>query len=170
MKRYVGILTVAMAVGGLIGGWAYAASKDAAKFTMEDYAEIQHLYAKYIQGVDGIAMDGKGEHYADTFTDDGIMQAGPVNATKPLVGREALIKMAAKPEPSKVRHIVPNLVVYPNGDGSARVSAYIMLINVGVNPPVLVSHRATNDTVVKTPKGWRIKQRLNSTISTNTPF
>ena len=50
------------------------------------------------------------------------------------------------------------------------MSAYILLFNVAVNPPQLLSHRATNDLWAKTPKGWRIKQRVNSTIGSNTPF
>ena len=45
-----------------------------------------------------------------------------------------------------------------------------MLLDMRQNPPTVVSHRATKDTLVKTAKGWRIKRRMNSSISTNTPF
>ncbi len=61
------------------------------------------------QAIDGIWMDGKGVHYADSFTEDGIMQAGPRNVETPLVGQENLIRMAARPAPSRFRHIVPNV-------------------------------------------------------------
>ena len=70
------------------------------------------------QAIDGIWMDGKGVHYADSFTEDGIMQAGPRNVETPLVGQENLIRMAARPAPSRFRHIVPNVQVHPTpGDG-----------------------------------------------------
>ena len=170
MKRSgILVLVVGIAVAGW-GGWTYGQQQhNTDEFTSGDYADILHLYAKYVQAIDGIWMDGKGEHYADTFTDDGIMQAGPVNAKTPLVGRENLIKMGTRAEPATMRHIVPNVQVHPT-PGGAEAWAYIMLLDMSKNPPVVVSHRATKDTLVKTPKGWRIKRRMNSTISTNTPF
>ena len=171
MKRS-GIM-VGIVVGLVVaawGGWAYGQQKQSDEFTSMDYAEILHLYAKYVQAIDGIWMDGKGEHYADTFTEDGIMQAGPRNVETPLVGRERLIQMGARPEPSRFRHIVPNVQVHPTPGGGAEAWAYIMLLDMTKNPPTVVSHRATKDTLEKTPDGWRIKRRMNSTISTNTPF
>ena len=74
----VGVVMGIVVAGG--GSWAFGQQKESDEFTSLDYAEILHLYSKYIQAVDGIWMDGKGEHYADAFTDDGIMQAGPQNA------------------------------------------------------------------------------------------
>ena len=163
----VGIVMGIVVAGG--GSWAFGQQKQSDEFTSMDYAEILHLYSKYIQAIDGIWMDGKGEHYADAFTDDGIMQAGPQNAKTPLVGREKLIKMGARPQPGPFRHIVPNVQVHPT-PGGAEAWAYIMLLDMRQNPPTVVSHRATKDTLVKTAKGWRIKRRMNSSISTNTPF
>ncbi len=165
-------IVVGIVVGFLVAGlsgWTFGQQKQSDEFTSLDYAEILHLYSKYVQAVDGIWMDGKGEHYADTFTDDGIMQAGPANAETPLVGRENLINMAARDEPARFRHIVPNVQVHPT-PGGAEAWAYIMLLDMTQNPPVVVSHRATKDTLEKTPDGWRIKRRMNSSISTNTPF
>jgi hypothetical protein len=171
MKRsgiVVGIVVgVLVAVGG---GWVSGQQKQSDEFTSMDYAEILHLYAKYIQAVDGIWMDGKkGEHYANAFTEDGIMQAGPPRDETPLVGRENLLKFG-RPGPSRMRHIVPNVQVHPLPGGGAEAWAYIMLIDMSKNPPTIASHRATKDTLEKTPDGWRIKRRMNSSISTNTPF
>ena len=70
MKRS-GIM-VGIVVGLVVaawGGWAYGQQKQSDEFTSMDYAEILHLYSKYVQAIDGIWMDGKGEHYADTFTE-----------------------------------------------------------------------------------------------------
>ena len=161
---------VAVVVVGASTGWNY--SQAAEKFSADDYVEILQGYAAYVQGIDGIAGDCKGEHYADAFTDDGMMQAGPARLNDPLGGRDAIVKMGTKQPPctASFRHMVGNPVVHPNGDGTARVSAYILLFNQAVNPPVLLSHRATNDLWEKTSKGWKMKHRINSSIQSNTPF
>lgn len=168
--RWIAALVLALGIGAGVG--LNYRSEAAEKFTAEDYVSILQGYAEYVQGVDGIAGDCKGEHYANAFTDDGIMQAGPERLKNPAGGREALIKFGSKKAPctSSSRHIVTNPVVRPNGDGTARVNAYIMLFNQAVNPPTLISHRATNDLWVKTPKGWKMKHRINTTIPSNTPF
>ena len=165
-------LIVAALVIGASAGWNYSQAAERQKFTSDDYVQILQGYSEYVQGVDGIAGDCKGEHYADAFTDDGIMQAGPERLKNPLSGRESIIKMGTKQKPctSSSRHVVANPVVHSNGDGTARVSAYILLFNEAANPTTLISHRATNDLWVKTPKGWKMKQRVNSTIPSNTPF
>jgi len=168
---WIALVVAALFVGASAGRTSLQ-GVERQKFTADDYVEILQVYSEYVQGVDGIAMDCKGEHYADAFTDDGVMQAGPERLKTPLEGRDAIIKMGAKKPPctSSTRHMVSNPVVHPNADGTARVSAYILLFNNAVNPPQLLSHRATNDLWVKTPKGWRMKQRVNSTIQSNTPF
>ena len=167
--KWIAGVVFALAVG-VGAGWNY--SQAAEKFTSDDYVAILQGYSEYVQGVDGIAGDCKGEHYANAFTNDGMMQAGPERLKSPLGGREAIIKMGTKKAPctSSSRHIVTNPVIHSNGDGTARVSAYIMLFNQAANPPTLISHRATNDLWVKTPGGWKMKHRINSTIPSNTPF
>lgn len=165
-------LIVAGLFVGASAGWTVSQGAERQKFTGDDYVQILQVYSEYVQGIDGIAMDCSGEHYADAFTDDGMMQAGPERLKNPLGGREAIVKMGTKSKPctSSSRHMLVNPVVHSNGDGTARVSAYILLFNNAVNPPQLLSHRATNDLWVKTTKGWRMKQRVNSTIGSNTPF
>lgn len=170
-SAWVSLIVAALAVGAS-AGWSYSQTTEKRKVSADDYVEILQVYSEYVQGIDGIAGDCKGEHYADAFTDDGVMQAGPARLKDPLGGRANIIRMGAKKPPctASSRHIVVNPVVRDNGDGTARVSAYILLFNQAVNPPTLISHRATNDLWVKTAKGWRMKQRVNSTIKSNTPF
>ena len=173
MTRSISIsLIVCALIVGVGAGWTYSQAAERGKITADDYVEILQGYSEYVQGIDGIAGDCKGEHYADAFTDDGIMQAGPERLKNPLGGREAIVKMGTKKPPctASSRHMVVNPVVRSNGDGTARVSAYILLFNQAANPPQLLSHRATNDLWVKTPNGWKMKQRINSTIKSNTPF
>jgi hypothetical protein len=170
-SKWIALIVAALVVGAS-AGWNYSQAAEAQKITADDYVEILQGYSEYVQGIDGIAGDCKGEHYADAFTEDGIMQAGPERLKNPLGGRANIVKMGTKKQPctSSSRHMVVNPVVRPNGDGTARVSAYILLLNQASNPPVLLSHRATNDLWVKTPKGWKMKHRINSTIKSNTPF
>ena len=180
MNRFSGNI-VALVVVAVVAGWvgwsvgeaeeSENVAQERETFTALDYAEITHLYSKYVQGIDGIWMDGKGKHYADAFTDDGVMQAGPAQLENPRVGREVIEKMADGRGPSSMRHTVPNIQVHPAPDGNtAEAWAYIMVYHVAQNPPKLCSHRATKDTLQRTDKGWRIKHRMNSTIETNTPF
>lgn len=63
------------------------------------------------------------------------------------------------------------MIVTPTGPGTAHVAAYMMVVSVAKNPPVVQSNRLTDDLVVKTPQGWRIKRRSPSkTTPSNTPF
>jgi hypothetical protein len=162
------------AIVGAGGAWVYAKKAPGPmKITWEDYVEIQTLYAKYAYAVDGLGQDGRGEPYADVFTDDGELNVVGVHDKHPVKGREALIEFAKKgleKGPAKQRHVITNLVVTPIDENTARGEVLLMLVNSASNPATLVSNRATADILRKTPKGWRIQKRTNSLISTNTPF
>ena len=108
--KWIAAVAVALVVG-VSAGWNY--SQAAEKFTADDYVEILQGYSEYVQGIDGIAGDCKGEHYADAFTDDGMMQAGPERLKNPLGGRAEIIRMGTKKPPctASSRHVVTNPVV-----------------------------------------------------------
>lgn len=42
----------------------------------------------------------------------------------------------------------------------AKAAIYLLTINVGVNPPVILAAGRYDDTLVKTPQGWRFKTRM----------
>ena len=172
-------LWVGVALGAIVasGGWVYVTRAAEPRITFEDYVEIQQLYNKYAHAVDGLFMvDGKtppsGEAYADVFTDDGELNVVGVHDKNPIRGRKALIDFARNglaKGPARNRHVITNLLVTPIPEG-ARGEVHMILIDSTTSPATLVSHRATADILVKTPKGWRFKKRTNSLISTNTPF
>jgi hypothetical protein len=153
-------------------GWAYGAKKNAGgvtKVTFEDYLEIQQLYDRYGRGID-LGHDN-GETYASAFTEDGVFSIAGMNDTNPVVGHKALAAYAARGQdnPNRSRHVITNIVVTPTAEGVTS-SAYFLLLDTKPNPPTIISHRATEDLLVKTANGWRFKKRANALVSSNTPF
>ena len=120
------------------------------KLTADDVAEITNLYAKYNHAIDS----GNGEAWADTFTPDGVFR-------KTTVGHEALVKFVegfSKSSGGNFRHWNANLVLNGTADG-ADGSVYLTLWNVGTRPQSIVTTGIYIDKLVKTPGGWRFKNR-----------
>jgi actinorhodin biosynthesis protein ActVIA len=57
------------------------------------------------------------------------------------------------------RHWNTNLMIAGTPEG-AKAAVYLLTINVGVTPPVLLDAGRYDDTLVKTPQGWRFKTRM----------
>ena len=114
----------------------------------EDYAEILQLYFKY-----PIILDsGDAEGYADLFTEGGSFQNN--------VGRAALIAFVKSRPATTVRHapLTPIITATPEG---AKGTVMNMFIDVAKTPAIITRVSQYNDTLVKTPQGWRFKTRLN---------
>ena len=132
--------------------WALVvgAQQTAGSLTAQDYIDIQQLYARYKEAIDS----GNAEAYADTFTPDGTF-----NTYK---GRQGLLEFMAawsgRMNGGNRRHWNTNLVITPTAEG-ANGSVYLMLLDVGVRPPVIGSTAKYTDTLVRTPQGWRFKSR-----------
>ena len=127
------------------------------KLTGDDYIEIQQLYATYAQALD----KGEGERFAATFVEDGEFTGGrgPGRAAEdrtPRKGKPALTTMGSR---SGTRHFTANLVITPTATG-AKGSAYLLLYNARTVPPSFVETAIYDDTLVKTPQGWRFKKRV----------
>jgi hypothetical protein len=122
------------------------------KLTMQDYVEIQQLYAKYNLAIDS----GEAEVWADTFTPDGVFN-------KRFAGREALIGFIKlwreKMNGATRRHWNSNMNLVATPEG-ATGSVYLMLMNVGTTPASVLSTGMYADVLVKTPAGWRFKSRV----------
>jgi hypothetical protein len=116
----------------------------------QDYIDIQQLYAKYNEALDS----GDGEAYAATFTPDGIF-----NNNK---GRDALLAFVQqwkeKMNGMSRRHWNNNLIITPTAEG-ATGSVYLLLVDISARPPVFAAAAKYSDVLVKTPQGWRFKQR-----------
>ena len=123
--------------------------------TTEDQLAIQGLVARYNHAVDS----GEGQDYADTFTADGVLDAGALVVE----GRDALAAFATG-LPSSMRsprHIATNLVIEGDGD-RATVRAYVQMYVLAGEPPhpeLAVSGKYT-DKLVRTGGRWRFERRV----------
>jgi hypothetical protein len=136
--------------------WSYAQSSNEA-LTGQDYAEIQQLYARYNFAVD--AIDGEG--VAAVYTPDGIFYEG---RNRKIVGHDALVnwvntEVKTNHAIDHRRHWNANLLITKTPEG-AKAAIYLLTVNVGVNPPVILAAGRYDDALVKTPQGWRFKTRM----------
>ncbi|MFN7981939.1 MAG: nuclear transport factor 2 family protein [Vicinamibacterales bacterium] len=120
--------------------------------TAQDYIDIQQLYARYAMTIDS----GDAEGWANTFTPDGVFN----NSSR---GHDALVQFVhdwrEKRSGAERRHWNSNLVITPSEDG-ATGSVYLLLLDIGVRPPVPNMSAVHEDHLVKTPQGWRFKTRV----------
>jgi hypothetical protein len=158
MPRWKVVVVVSLSIGVAGVGWGYAQQKKAgAMLTPQDYIEIQQLYASYSQALD----KGQGERFAATFTPDGEFTsgrpAGRANETRtPLKGTEGLTRMGSV---GGGRHFTANLVITPTPEG-ANGSCYLLLFNARNVPATITETAIYQDTLVKTPQGWRFNTRV----------
>ncbi len=61
---------------------------------------------------------------------------------------------------SNMRHLNMNLVITPTPEGASG-AVYNIFLNIGEQPPVITGFSKYEDTLVKTPQGWRFKTRVN---------
>ena len=147
MNRAVSFWAVVLVVGAL--GAAGAGQGAGGSLTAADYIEIEQLYARYARALDL----GDPEAWADTFTADGVFR----DAT----GRDELVAYAENSYGRRQgtgRHWNSQLVVTPTAEG-ADGSAYLLLLDVGAQPPGINVAGLYSDKLVKTPAGWRFKSR-----------
>ena len=142
----------------VVAAWTYTAygvktTSAAGTLTTQDYIDIEQNYARYYHTIDA----GDAEGWADTFTDD-----GEFNGVK---GRAALVANRSKSGPSKTRHVVSNLKITPTAEG-ANGSLYVFIFDPQVVPLKINSYSRYDDTLVKTPKGWRFKTKIRSSDTT----
>ena len=136
---------------------AAAETGAAQKLTADDYIEIQQLYAAYAHALD----KGECERFASTFVLDGEFTGGrgPGRGSEvrnPLTGKDALLAMGSR---GGLRHFNANLVITPTPKG-AKGSVYLLLFNARNIPATIVETAIYEDTLVRTPHGWRFKKRV----------
>ncbi|HEY0681449.1 MAG TPA: nuclear transport factor 2 family protein [Steroidobacter sp.] len=148
MNTRARILSHAAALAAFAFG---AVSAQAADLTTQDYIDIEQLYATYNHAIDS----GDGEAWAATFTPDGSFNT--------LKGKDALVgfikNWREKRNGANRRHWNTNLRITPSDEGANAV-VMLMLLDVGTQPPSIVSTGQYTDVLVKTPNGWRFKSRV----------
>jgi SnoaL-like domain len=152
--------------------------------TALDYIEIEQLVNRYPHAQDTCFNDGY--DYADLYTadgvfidkvsDDGFNKGGVVRAR----GREQLAGAVGggkdgcqKPKKGKFStpgdgafawngwsHLAVNHVVNPSPEG-ATGRVYLFMLGAADEPNKMVRAGGYEDIYVKTPQGWRIKQRTH---------
>lgn len=145
----VAVLTLLMAVA-LVGPTAaeQSGAGRAASLTPQDYTEIQQLYARYAHAID----TGDGEGWARTFTSDGVFgnRKGPDALAE-------FVRNFYKSNNGNIRHWNSQLVITPTAEG-ANGTTYFFLLDVSTR--AITTTGIYKDTLVKTPDGWRFKERV----------
>jgi hypothetical protein len=145
------LLGLAACFAVIIAGVGLVSAQKKSSMTGDDYIEIQQLYARYNNAID----TGDAEGYAATFIPDGVFNT--------YNGHDALVQFIHdwhdKMGGATRRHWNTNLTITPTADG-ANGSVYLLLVNVGVRPPVIFTAAMYEDQLVKTAQGWRFKHRV----------
>ena len=154
--KYLSCAAVGLAVMNTV--WLYGQhSRLPSMLSPEDYLEIQQLYSYYARDVDS----GTQRDASWMYTDDGVWDLGGTR----FVGKAALEEFYANVPPGMmrngVRHFSTNLVLVPTEEG-ARGSAYMLALeresrDSGTEITVWGKYE---DRLVKTPAGWRFKERI----------
>jgi len=147
-RNLTGLAAIALLIGGVASSYAQHSKSS---LTADDYIEIQQLYARYNNAIDS----GDAEGYAATFTPDGVFNT--FNGHDALVG--FIHRWRESMNGANMRHWNTNLAINGTPQGASG-SVYLMLVNVGVRPPVIASAAKYEDELVKTPDGWRFKKRV----------
>jgi hypothetical protein len=141
------------------------------ELTALDYFQIQQLVARYAHAID--TCSNNGYDYADLFTTDGaFIPSFEGRQLAPIQGRERLAEVSGggsrgcKNVPwieQGVRHIYTNHVITPTADGATGVVDMLM-IGLGGDPNKIEYDGHYVDTYVRTPQGWRFKQRVHHAL------
>jgi uncharacterized protein (TIGR02246 family) len=121
-----------------------------------DRAQIRELTARYNRCFD----DGDPEGFADTFTEDGVME---VEGTFRVDGRAGLAEMV-RHTPYGVVHVTVDATVAVDGDTAVQDVTLLVLARPGKDAPGGTRSKLTNtgryhDRLVRTPDGWRFAHR-----------
>jgi hypothetical protein len=149
---------VAAVLGFAAGaGWLYAAQRGERRpmtLIPQDYIDIQQLYVRYAQAI----SLGDGEAYAAAFTPDGDIHV--LQGDRHITGQKAIAATAVgnKRTPRKNRAWPQPPVITPTADGAKATSMFFSL-DVSGKQAAFSFSGIYEDTLVKTPAGWRFKVR-----------
>jgi len=153
------------------GARAQSPAVQPGELTALDYFEIQQLVARYARAID--TCSNNGYDYANLFTSDGaFIPSFNGRQGSAIQGRERLAAVsgggtnACKNVPwieQGVRHIYTNHIITPTAEGA---SGYVdmLMIGLGGDPNKIEYDGHYEDTYVRTPSGWRFKQRVHHAL------
>jgi hypothetical protein len=162
---------VAVYLAASAGVSAQSSTAAPATLTALDYFEIEQLIAKYARAID--TCSNLGYDYADLFTADGaFVPSFNGQRGNPIQGRDRLAAVSGggsngcKNVPwieQGVRHLYANHIITPTAEGA---TGYVdmLMIGLGGDPNKIEYDGHYEDTYVKTPQGWRFKQRVHHAL------
>jgi hypothetical protein len=167
MRKQHWKILIALAVGA-VSTFAVAQAQQKPTLTGQDYAEIMQLIARYPYVLD--TCSNNGYDYADLYSDDGVfVDLWSNNGVKEggirWQGRDKLAEAAGGgpigcKKSGTITHFIVNHRITPAAGGASGVS-YLLSGGGGGNPDIVQKNDIYEDTYVKTPNGWRIKQRAH---------
>jgi SnoaL-like protein len=169
--RIAAAIFVGLCFAASTGAGAQSSTAAPRELTALDYLQIQQLVARYARAID--TCSNNGYDYADLFTADGAFVPsfdGKQGAA--IQGRDRLAAVSGggsngcKNVPwidQGVRHIYTNHVITPTAEGAAGVVDMLM-IGLGGDPNKIEYDGYYEDTYVRTPDGWRFKQRVHHAL------
>ncbi len=157
MQRLL-VLLLAVVIAAFAAGWVSAQGTRGAALTGQDYAEIEHLVAKYYQALDFEDRD----MFESVWTEDALYRIDGMG--QPVEGRDTIVQRTvrrwdARPPEHERRHLQNNLVVTPTADG-ATSRVYWVSFEVSYSPPKPALSGHYDDVLVRTADGWRFKERV----------
>jgi hypothetical protein len=139
--------------------------------TALDYIQIEQLIARYSRAIDSCSNNGY--DYADLFTPDGaFIPSFDGKLGNPIQGRERLAAVSGGGTngcknvgwiEQGVRHIYTNHVITPTADGATGIVDMLM-IGLGGDPNKIEYDGYYVDKYVRTPQGWRFKERVHHAL------
>lgn len=156
--RRLAIVIAAAAFGAFAAGWVGAQGTRGAVLTGRDYTEIEQLMARYYQALDFEDLDT----FESIWTEDAVYRIASRGLS--VEGRDAIVRRtvgrwADRPPEHERRHWQNNLVVTPTPDG-ATARVYWISFEVSYSPPKPALSGHYDDLLVRTPSGWRFKERV----------
>ncbi|HEX6997214.1 MAG TPA: nuclear transport factor 2 family protein [Gammaproteobacteria bacterium] len=150
---------------------AQSGAGGAPQLTALDYIEIQQLVARYARAID--TCSNNGYDYADLFTPDGaFIPAFNGELGEAWRGRERLAEVSGGGSrgcrnvpwiEQGVRHIYTNHIITPTKEGAIGYVDMLM-IGLGGDPNRIEYDGHYEDVYVRTPDGWRFKQRVHHAV------
>jgi hypothetical protein len=169
--RIAAATCVALCFAVSVGARAQSRVAAPGELTALDYFQIQQLVARYARAID--TCSNNGYDYADLFTSDGaFIPSFDGKRGSAIQGRERLAAVsgggsnACKNVPwieQGVRHIYTNHVITPTADGASGVVDMLM-IGLGGDPNKIEYDGYYEDAYVRTPQGWRFKERVHHAV------
>ena len=155
--RLLAVAAASALAGVLAGaGWVHAQQRGGRvmNLTPQDYIDIQQLYVRYAHAI----SVGDAEAYAAAFTPDGDIHV--LQGDRHITGQKAIgaTALGNRRTPRRNRAWPATPVITPTAEG-AKATCIFFSLDVSGKQAAFSFSGIYDDTLVKTPGGWRFKQR-----------